>query len=81
MKKILFLVPLAILFYACKKDGVGSKPVVSFISYSTDSIGKNTDMLMITLNVKDGDGDIENLVNLAPIRNSRQDTPDRKSVV
>ncbi|MBO9732186.1 MAG: hypothetical protein J7623_26325 [Chitinophaga sp.] len=67
MKKILFLFLVAGLLYACKKDKIGSKPFLSFKSYSADSISPTTDQFVVTLNVEDGDGDIEDTLRIAPI--------------
>ncbi|MCW3463885.1 hypothetical protein [Chitinophaga nivalis] len=67
MKKILFLFLVAGFFYACKKDGVGPKPIVTFKSYSVDSITPATNDMTIFLNVEDGDGDIEDTLTLGTI--------------
>ncbi|MBS0031542.1 hypothetical protein ACTJJ0_31160 [Chitinophaga sp. 22321] len=70
MKKILFLSLLVGLFYACKKDKIGTKPILSFKSYSLDSVTVNTDQMVVTINVEDGDGDIEDTLSIAPIIDS-----------
>ena len=76
MKKILFLSLLVGLFYACKKDKIGSKPIVSFKNYSIDSVSLNTKQMVVVLIVEDGDGDIEVTLGIAPIIDSQQpDTP------
>ena len=62
MKKILFLFLVAGLFYACKKDNVGSKPIISFLSYDPPTVDSFTQALNVTFKVQDGDGDIENFI-------------------
>ncbi|HVI49091.1 MAG TPA: hypothetical protein VM802_29765 [Chitinophaga sp.] len=80
MKKFLFLsLVITGLFYACKKDGIGTKPILSFKSYSLDSIVPTTESLTLGVHVEDGDGDIENKVGVGTIIDShttggRQDT-------
>ncbi len=75
MKKILFLFLLAGLFYACKKDKIGTKPILSFKGYSVDSVSVNIQDMFVTLNVQDGDGDIEDTLQIAPIYDTKiQDT-------
>jgi hypothetical protein len=75
MKKILFLFLLAGLFYACKKDKIGTKPTLSFKGYSLDSVVASTQVMFATLDVRDGDGDIEDTLQIAPIYDSKlQDT-------
>ncbi|HEY8958762.1 hypothetical protein [Chitinophaga sp.] len=77
MKKILFLFLLAGVFYACKKDKIGTKPILSFKGYSLDSVVASTQQVGISLNVEDGDGDIEDSLWIAPLFDSRgpaQDT-------
>lgn len=70
MKKMLFLSLLAlIVISACKKDSLGTKPVISFKSYSSSPIiAKNG--VNITFQLKDGDGDVQNVVNFAAIYDS-----------
>ncbi|SEW36162.1 hypothetical protein [Chitinophaga arvensicola] len=67
MKKILFLFLLAGLFYACKKDSIGTKPILSFKSYSIDSVISSTQQMVLTMNVEDGDGDIEDSIWIGPV--------------
>lgn len=74
MKKILplFAVAALVLATACSKDGnLGTKPQISFKSYSIpyilDSVVDNFD---VTFQVKDGDGDLENLFYFLPIIDS-----------
>jgi len=67
MKKMLFLSLFALMaITACKKDSLGTKPVITFKSYSSVPISSNYG-LDITFEVKDGDGDIENSFNFAAI--------------
>ncbi|NSL87897.1 hypothetical protein [Chitinophaga solisilvae] len=73
MKKTLFLFLAAGLIYACKKDNIGSKPMVSFKSYSADSITPETQQFNVTLRVEDGDGDIEDSIWLAILIKSQQE--------
>ncbi|PUZ27221.1 hypothetical protein DCM91_08375 [Chitinophaga costaii] len=53
---------------ACKKDGAGTAPVISFASYDpnayfmADSV--NTAALNVTFNISDSDGDIEDTISL-----------------
>ncbi|MFY0254519.1 hypothetical protein ACDQ55_11245 [Chitinophaga sp. 30R24] len=65
MKKILFLFLVAGLFYACKKESIGAKPFISFKQYSTDSVAPETEAMEIVLNIKDGNGDIEDSIWVA----------------
>lgn len=77
MKKILFLFLLAGVFYACKKDNIGTKPILSFKGYSIDSVVSSTQQMIVTMNVQDGDGDIEDSLWIAPLFDSKgphQDT-------
>ena len=67
MKKMLFLSLLALtVITACKKDSLGTKPVITFKSYSSAPIMANFG-LDVTFVVKDGDGDIQNALNFAAI--------------
>mgnify|MGYP000208609480 CR=1 FL=1 len=67
MKKIAFLSLFSLLAIgACKKDSMGTKPVIAFKSYSSSPVLANTGM-DITFDVSDGDGDIENTFNFAAI--------------
>jgi hypothetical protein len=71
MKKTLFLSLLALtVITACKKDSLGTKPVISFKSYSSVPITASYG-LDITFQVKDGDGDIENSLNFAAIYDTK----------
>ncbi|WP_295116839.1 hypothetical protein [uncultured Chitinophaga sp.] len=63
MKKLYVLTAvLAIGLMACKKDDAkGDKPQVTFKEFSLAEIPANYQgVMLITLDVKDGDGDIEN---------------------
>jgi hypothetical protein len=67
MKKILFLSLMALtVITACKKDSLGTKPVITFKSYSSGKIIANNG-LDITFQVKDGDGDIQSTLNFAAL--------------
>lgn len=67
MKKIAFLSLFSLLaFAACKKDSLGTKPVITFKSYSSDLIYSSYG-LAINFNVSDGDGDIQNTLTWAKI--------------
>ena len=71
MKKMLFLSLLALtVITACKKDSLGTKPVITFKSYSYAPIVASAG-LDITFQVKDGDGDIENSLNFAALYDSK----------
>jgi hypothetical protein len=78
MKKILLLVLVAGLLYACKKDDkIGTKPVISFKGYSVDSIFAELESMDVIISVQDGDGDIEDTLMIAPLFDSNgpdQDT-------
>lgn len=74
MKKILFLILAAGLIYACKKDKIGTKPLLSFKSYSEDSITPTTKTFVLTMRVEDGDGDIEDSIAVAMFKDSQQAT-------
>ncbi|PSL46576.1 hypothetical protein CLV51_103557 [Chitinophaga niastensis] len=62
MKKILFLSLVAGLLYACKKDNIGTKPILTFSRYSQPSLDSGTQQFDVVFNVRDGDGDIENVI-------------------
>jgi hypothetical protein len=67
MKKMLFLSLLALtVITACKKDSLGTKPVITFKSYSSVPIYASSG-LDLTIQVKDGDGDVQNTLNFAAI--------------
>jgi hypothetical protein len=70
MKKFLFLFLVAGLFFACKKDKIGTRPLLTFKGYSLDSVTFKTDKMTVLMNVKDGDGDIEDTLSIAPIIDS-----------
>src|SRR3954468_2663531 len=71
MKKMLFLSLFALTaITACKKDSLGTKPVITFKSYSSEPISSSYG-LDITFEVKDGDGDIENSFNFAAIYDTK----------
>ncbi|SFW63526.1 hypothetical protein [Chitinophaga sancti] len=76
MKKIAFLSLFSLLAIgACKKDSIGTKPVITFKSYSSSPVSADAGM-DITFNVTDGDGDIENTFNFAAIYDVKPlDTP------
>jgi hypothetical protein len=62
MKKILVLSLFALAVISgsgCGKDSIGTKPMLSFLSYSSDPVIP-TNGLEVRFQVKDGDGDIEN---------------------
>jgi hypothetical protein len=67
MKKIAFLSLFSLLAVgACKKDSLGTKPVIAFKSYSSSPVSADAGM-DVTFDVSDGDGDIENSFNFAAI--------------
>jgi len=69
MKKILVLSLFALAVISgsgCGKDSIGTKPMISFLSYSSDPVIPSNG-LDVHFQVKDGDGDIENTFNFAPI--------------
>lgn len=69
MKKILVLslFALAVLSgFGCGKDTIGTKPMISFLSYSSDPVIPSFGM-DVRFQVKDGDGDIENTFNFSAI--------------
>jgi hypothetical protein len=71
MEKMLFLSLLALTaITACKKDSLGTKPVITFKSYSSEPISSSFG-LDVTFSVKDGDGDIENSFNFAAIYDTK----------
>lgn len=71
MKKMLFLSLFALTaITACKKDSLGTKPVITFKSYSSAPITASFGV-DLTLQVKDGDGDIQNTLNFAAIYDSQ----------
>lgn len=69
MKKILVLSLFALAVISgsgCGKDSIGTKPMISFLSYSSDPVVPSNG-LDVHFQVKDGDGDIENTFNFAAI--------------
>lgn len=69
MKKILVLSLFALAVISgsgCGKDSIGTKPMISFLSYSSDPVIPSNG-LDVHFQVKDGDGDIENSFSFAPI--------------
>jgi hypothetical protein len=65
MKKMLFLSLLALTaITACKKDSLGTKPVITFKSYSSSPINASNGV-NITFQLKDGDGDVQNTLSFA----------------
>lgn len=63
MKKLLLSFLVLGSLFACKKDKVGSKPVISFLRYGAPSLDSSSSELDVVFKVKDGDGDIENSIN------------------
>lgn len=72
MKKFLYLLLAAGLLYACKKDKIGSKPLLYFKSYQPDSITPDTKQFILTMRVEDGDGDIEDSIAVGMLKDSEQ---------
>lgn len=68
MKKILVLSLFAVaaICGACGKDSIGTKPMLTFLSYSSSPVIASVGM-DVNFQVKDGDGDIENSFNFAAI--------------
>lgn len=69
MKKFLPLSALALMiFMGCKKDGdIGSKPILTFKSASTEDVPKEQEEFTFTFNIKDGDGDLEGSWNVVDL--------------
>ncbi|MBC9930081.1 hypothetical protein [Chitinophaga qingshengii] len=70
MKKFLYLLLAVGVCYACKKDKTGTKPLVYFKSYQPDSITPTTELFTLTMRVEDGDGDIEDSIYYAILKDS-----------
>ena len=68
MKKILVLSLFAVaaICGGCGKDSIGTKPMLTFLSYSSSPVFASAGM-DVNFQVKDGDGDIENSFNFAAI--------------
>lgn len=69
MKKILVLSLFALAVISgsgCGKDSIGTKPMISFLSYSSSPVIPSNG-LNVHFQVKDGDGDIENTFHFATI--------------
>lgn len=65
MKKMLFLSLMAgLVMIACKKEKLGTKPVLTFKSYSGSQVFSSYGM-DVTFEIKDGDGDIESTFHYA----------------
>lgn len=77
MKKI-FLLSIIVSFIAalaaCKKDSIGTKPQLTFNSYSLNEVIENNSNLDISFQVQDSDGDIENQFWIQTFFDSRTDT-------
>ena len=65
-KKLLLSLFTFLAVGACKKDSLGTKPVITFKSYSSSVAFANYN-LDVTFDVADGDGDIENTFSVAGI--------------
>ncbi|WP_217606100.1 hypothetical protein [Chitinophaga sp. GbtcB8] len=77
MKKILLLsTVVCLIFMACSKDGgSGTKPTITFKSYSIPFIVDSlVDQFDATFQVTDGDGDIQNKFNFRIILDSDPST-------
>lgn len=72
MKKtlVLSLFALAAICGGCGKDSIGTKPMLTFLSYSSSPVISSFGM-DVRFQVKDGDGDIENTFNFAPIYDTK----------
>ena len=73
MKKLLplFTVGALVLAMACSKDNnLGTKPQLIFKSYSIPYIDTSVQSFDVTFQVKDGDGDLENLFYFLPVVDS-----------
>ncbi|SDG08883.1 hypothetical protein [Chitinophaga filiformis] len=76
MKKILVLSLFALAVISgsgCGKDSIGTKPMISFLSYSSDPVISSNGM-DVHFQVKDGDGDVENSFNFVAIYDIQVDT-------
>jgi len=77
MKKLLplFAVTALVLANACSKDdNIGTKPQLTFKSYSIPYIDTSVQSFDVTFQVKDGDGDLENLFYFLPVFDSDPST-------
>lgn len=77
MKKILpLLVVTALMIAACSKDdNIGTKPELTFKSFSVPYVVYGeTDNFDVTFQIKDGDGDIQNLFYFQTIIDKNPDT-------
>jgi hypothetical protein len=72
MKNLLVLSTVACLaIISCSKSSnSGTKPQILFKSYSIPAIDSSTEQFDATFQVKDGDGDIENLFYFIPVIDS-----------
>ncbi|RAJ05120.1 hypothetical protein LX64_02274 [Chitinophaga skermanii] len=60
MKKLFLLLAVVIVAYACSKDSSGDgKPSIAFRSYNMSEIPNPAPPIVVYLNLKDSDGDIE----------------------
>lgn len=77
MKKVIILSLLSLsIITSCSKDkGSDTKPVITFTSYSYAPI-QAAGGVDVTFEVRDGDGDIENTFNVAPIFDQDPTIPD-----
>ncbi len=61
MKRIVIFCFLAMTIVACHKDKVETKPHVSFKSFNTDVVTQPSDVLRVTLEFTDKEGDLDSL--------------------
>lgn len=72
MKKLLLLsLVVGLASLSCKKDKLGSKPVLTFLNYSLSEVKQPLNGMIMYLNVKDGDGDVEKKISFQIILKSK----------
>ena len=72
--KILILLAIPVMFYACKKDTYTTKPQISIKSISATTL-KQGDVLLFQINFTDAEGDIQDTLWVQKISRNCPGTP------
>ena len=72
--KLLILLAIPVLFYACKKDTYTTKPQISIKSINATTLNQG-DLLLFSLNFTDKEGDIQDTLWIQKISRNCPGTP------